>query len=176
MSARGGRASAWLARSSASLTRSSAWLARRVRPGGADRGSASVFVLGLIVALLLVAGLVVDGGRAVNARAAALDAAEQAARSGANQVDEGTLRATGEVRIDAARAQDAAADFLAAAGYDVARASVQADEDRVSVSVEADTSTALLSLIGIHTFEVRGAATARAAAGIVDEIAPQGGP
>ena len=63
----------------------------RITADGED-GAASVFVLGLVVVLMIVAGLVVDGGRAVNGRAAAMDAAEQAARAGASGTS--WLRAT----------------------------------------------------------------------------------
>src|SRR5690554_5195515 len=73
-----------------------------------ERGSISVFVLGLVVVLMIVAGLVVDGGRAVNARAEIMDDAEQAARAGANHVDVAALRAGGAISLDAAAARAAA--------------------------------------------------------------------
>ncbi len=147
--------------------------ARRRRPAAAaprDSGAASVMVLALVVVLMVVAGLVVDGGRAVNARAAAMDAAEQAARAGSNQVDGATLRATGEVVIDPVAAQAAAVDHLVARGYDAGRISVESDAQRVHVTVRQTVPTSLLSLVLVRSFEVEGSATARAAVGIVEEI------
>lgn len=135
-----------------------------------DRGSASVLVIGLVVVLLVVAGLVVDGGRAVNARAQIMDDAEQAARVAANQIDIGQLRATGTGAVDPGAARAAATSFLAGQGYAASRVTVSADTDRVTVQVQDDVPTALLSLILIRSFPVEGRATARAAVGIVGEL------
>ena len=53
---------------------------RRLR---ADRGSATVWALGIVVVLALLSGAVLDGGNAMAARVRALDIAQQAARAGA---------------------------------------------------------------------------------------------
>ncbi|RHA43826.1 Tad domain-containing protein [Cellulomonas rhizosphaerae] len=135
-----------------------------------EAGSVSVFVIGLVVALMILAGLVVDGGRAINARAAATDDAEQAARAGANQIDEGELRGDGRIVLDKPAARQAAADFLAARGYGRGDVEVAVDGVTVSVGVGDDIKTSLLSLIMINSFHVTGSASARAAVGIVDEI------
>ena len=137
---------------------------------GDDRGSVSVFVIGLVVVLMAVAGLVVDGGRAINARAALADDAEQAARAGANQLDVDELRATGDVRIDPAAARASATQFLLTRGYAPGDITVDADAQNVDVSLEQEVPTQLLSLILITSFTVTGQATARAAVGIVDEF------
>lgn len=143
--------------------------ARALRSG--DDGSASAFVVGMVLVLFAVAGLVADGGRAVNARVAIMDDAEQAARAGADQVDAASLRNSGIARIDATRARTAAADFLAAQGYEPSRTSVSANADEVSVTVTDDVPTALLQLVFISSFTIEGTATARAALGIDTEIA-----
>ena len=135
-----------------------------------DTGTVSVFVIGMIVVLLALAGLVVDGGRAINARATVTDDAEQAARAGANQIDEGRLRSSGEVVIDKPKAQDAIAAFLAARNYPAGSARWRVDGREVEVTVEKDVDTALLSLVNINSFHVEGSATARAAIGIDTEI------
>jgi Flp pilus assembly protein TadG len=135
-----------------------------------DRGSASVFVVGMIVVLFALAGLVADGGRALNARVEIMDNAEQAARSGANQIDDASLRGTGAARIDPVAARDKAITFLSARGYDPARMTVTADANTVSVEVSDTVPTSLLQLAFIDSFDVRGSATARAALGINDEI------
>lgn len=139
-----------------------------------DRGSASAFVVGLVVALLVVAGLVSDAGRAVNARVAAVDDAEQAARVGANQIDTAVLRSGGRPQVNPVSATNEALDFLAARGYSTSLASVSADVDAVTVTVRRDVPTTLLQLILIDSFTVEGVATARAAVGIQSEIT--GGP
>lgn len=135
-----------------------------------DEGSASVFVIGIVLVLFAVVGLVADGGRAVNARVAIVDDAEQAARAAANQLDVAHLRATGEARIDPGAARDAAVDFLSVRGYAPGRMTVTAAQDEVTVEVEDVVPTVLLQLAGVDTFTVEGSATARAAVGIVTEI------
>ena len=59
----------------------------------------SVFTVLFSVVVFLLAGLLVDGGAAINARLRAADIAEQAARAGADQIDVDHLRATGEARM-----------------------------------------------------------------------------
>ena len=135
---------------------------------GDDRGSASAFVVAIMVALLVIAGLVADGGRAINARVAIADDAEQAARVAANQIDQATLRGGGRPQIDPVMATSKALDFLALRGYATSRASVRADVDAVTVTVSDDVPTGLLQLVMIDTFTVEGTATARAAVGIDD--------
>lgn len=135
-----------------------------------DRGSASSFVVALFVVLLVVAGLVADGGRAVNARVAITDDAEQAARAGADQVDAETLRTTGALVIDPSRATAAATELLAARGYASSRMRVVANTDEVTVTVSDDVTTSLLQLAFIDSFTVEGTASARAALGIDAEL------
>ena len=140
-----------------------------------DEGAASVFVLGMVVVLMAVAGLVVDGGRAINARAAAMDAAEQAARSGASRIAADSLLGDGAIRLDPDAARAAAADYLVAQGYPAAGITVAANENQVTVVVRDQGPTTLLSLVMINSFGIEGHATARAALGIVGEI-PVGAP
>lgn len=69
------------------------WLSRRVGPNRrAERGSTAVFLAVLAVPLLLLFGLVLDGGRALEAKLRAKDAAAEAARAGANNCDPIGLR------------------------------------------------------------------------------------
>ncbi|MFJ2031544.1 TadE/TadG family type IV pilus assembly protein [Streptosporangium sp. NPDC087985] len=69
------------------------------RRAAGERGSMSVFTVIFSVAVFLLAGLLVDGGAAINARLRAADIAEQAARSAADQIDVEHLRATGQARL-----------------------------------------------------------------------------
>lgn len=141
-----------------------------------DEGSASAFVVGLVLALMVVAGLVVDGGRAVNARAAAMDAAEQAARAGAARVDTAVLRSGGGVVLDPVAARDAARGYLVAQGYPADGITVGVDPAAVTVTVREDVATSLLQLLFIDTMSVQGHATARPALGIETEIPLAGVP
>jgi Flp pilus assembly protein TadG len=148
----------------------------RRRPGtGDDRGAATLFVVGLAVMLLVVAGLVVDGGLAINARSTAFDIAEQGARAGARHVDETALRERDEVVIDQEAARVDAERFLgeALAGKENPDFGITFDGNQMTVTVTYDVDTALLGLVGRQQFSVEAVATARAAVGIVDEI---GGP
>ena len=69
------------------------------RRGGAERGSTALFVAVFAPAMIFMAGLVIDGGAALEARQRAADIAEQAARAGANQCDVAILRSQGECQI-----------------------------------------------------------------------------
>ncbi|WP_240506704.1 pilus assembly protein TadG-related protein [Thermoactinospora rubra] len=64
-----------------------------------ERGSMSVFTVLFSVVVFLLAGLLVDGGAAINARLRASDVAEQAARAAADRIDVEHLRATGQARL-----------------------------------------------------------------------------
>jgi uncharacterized membrane protein len=64
-----------------------------------DRGALSTFMAVIAFALLMSAGLAVDGGRKVNALREASHLADNAARAGAQAVDLDTLRSTGQLRL-----------------------------------------------------------------------------
>lgn len=57
-----------------------------------DRGTLSLFVVLFTPVVVLLAGLLVDGGIAINARERAADVAQQAARAGANDLNVAALR------------------------------------------------------------------------------------
>jgi Flp pilus assembly protein TadG len=77
-----------------------------------DRGSAALFVAIFAPAMIFLAGLVIDGGAALEVRQRASDIAEQAARAAGSQCNVALLRSAGECRItDAAAANTAAAPY-----------------------------------------------------------------
>lgn len=132
------------------------------RPGRderSERGAATAFFLMLVVVLFACAGLVFDGGSALNARMRLADVAEQAARAGADQVDVEALRDSGTLEVDTEAARQAASDWMRAAGYPDAQVSVDA-EGRVSVRGSATGNTQILGLVGFSTFTVHATATA----------------
>jgi len=133
---------------------------RPVLPGRDERGSATTFVIGMAITLLACAGLVLDGGTALNARMRLADQVEQSARAGAQQVDEPTLRATGTMRLDRHAAQDSARGYLARVGQHDANVSVSGDA--VTVTARDSVDTVLLNLVGFHRFSIEASATAEA--------------
>ena len=128
--------------------------------GRRERGSATIWVLGMTTALLATAGLVLDGGNALNERMALADDVEQAARAGALEIDEDHLRATDEVVIDEAAASGRSRQFLADRGYRTGTVVVVGETIRVEA--RETVTTHLLSLVGVDQFEIRASATATA--------------
>ena len=131
-----------------------------------ERGSVTVVTVTLTVALMVLAGLVHDGGRIIAAQQEADAIAESAARSAAQELDESSLRNTGTVLVDPTRGRQRALAYLADAGY---TGTVEINGDEVHVKVEQSHPTDLLSMIGVGTVTVRGDGSSRAARGVVTE-------
>jgi Flp pilus assembly protein TadG len=134
-------------------------------PCKAEGGSLTVFVALLAVALFALVGLVVDAGRAVAARSAALDQAEQAARAGAGQLSIDGLR-SGQVELNPSAAIQAADAYLTSAG-DSGSASVSGNV--VTVHVTQSEPTVMLQLIGIHRIDVSVVASATNVHGVTNQ-------
>jgi hypothetical protein len=120
-----------------------------------DRGVVTAFVLGLVLAFVVLAGLAVDSGRLVAAHVTAGDHAENAARAGAQEV---TLVRLGWRLVDPRRATATARSYLDAHGLD---GDVTADFRGVTVTVRVRQATTLLRLVGIEEREVSSTRTAR---------------
>lgn len=114
----------------------------------AERGSISALVLGLITSFMLCVGLVVDGGRVVTRYLESADIAENAARSGSQELR--SLR-SGEPTIDPSRATRAAHRYLESQGV---TGLVSIEGNSVVVSVEQNVRFSLLSLIGLSAKEI----------------------
>ena len=134
-----------------------------------ERGSATLFLAYIAFALLIAVGLVVDGGYALADRQAASDAAEQAARAGADALSPDGLRSGGPARVDPDRARTAADRVLARLGRTGA---VSVSGDEVTVTVTIARRTSILSAIGITQLRTTGHATARSIAGLQTEVGP----
>lgn len=130
-----------------------------------ERGSVTVLVAVLTMALLLVGGLVVDGGFTLAAQRRAFNEAEAAARAGAQAVDLDALRATGLVQLDPAAAAALADSYLADAGR---RGTVQVEGDTVRVSVSFRQPMVILGAVGVGPLEIKGDGEARAVRGVVE--------
>lgn len=81
-----------------------------------DRGTMTSFVAVVALAIVMVAGLVYDGGQILAAQAQARDLAANAARAGTQEIDLDTLREQQTVVLDPARATSAALDYLTTHG------------------------------------------------------------
>jgi Flp pilus assembly protein TadG len=134
---------------------------RVVRRGRAvrERGAASVFVVGMSIMLFVCAGLVVDGGLAINARMTVADDAEQASRVGADTIDLDRLRSSGDIRIDEIAAVNRVNQFMADRGYSGGQYTVAANFDSVTVTVRDRVDSMFLQVIAIPGFDVEARAT-----------------
>jgi hypothetical protein len=108
-----------------------------------DRGALSSFLAVIALALLMAAGLAVDGGRKVAALREASHLADNAARAGAQAVDLDALRTTGELRLNPEEATSRAADYLASLGH---QGQIQVAEDTVTVTVSLTVHPVLLPI------------------------------
>jgi Flp pilus assembly protein TadG len=118
----------------------------------------------LAMALFAVAGLVLDGGLALSAKAQALDAAQAAARAGAQELDLEVYRTRNIARLDPPQAATAARGWLASAGL---HGDVNATTSTVTVTVRRTSRTQLLQLVGVRQLAVSASATAAAVQGVV---------
>ncbi|WP_435208513.1 pilus assembly protein TadG-related protein [Streptomyces sp. bgisy034] len=127
--------------------------------GGDDRGQITAFVVGTVAALWLFAGIVVDGGLALAGKARALDTAQEAARTGAQQLDTSRLRHADDVRLMGEKAAAMARAYVASTG-DSGTATVRGDT--VTVRVTHHQRAQILQVIGVRTLTVTASATAQA--------------
>ena len=130
----------------------------------AQRGTITLWLLGLSVMLLPLGGLGLDLGRAFSARRSFGAAADAAALAGSGALDVDAYRADGTVRLDAtlaeARARRSIADQLD--GEEIRAVRVHVEEQSVTVEVEGEVELTLLRLVrGAEPFTVTASATAR---------------
>jgi Flp pilus assembly protein TadG len=128
-------------------------------PGVGERGQSLVWFAMLLPALLTVLGLVVDAGLALEARRELQNAADRAARAGAMQIDEEAFLNGGGVRLDPARATEAAGQYAAGAGVSVTGIAVGTDE--VAVRVSRSFPSTFLRLFGVSGITMTATGTAR---------------
>jgi hypothetical protein len=121
-----------------------------------ESGSLSAFMAVFCLTLFLLIGLVVDAGRAISFRAAALAEAQQAARAGAGQLSVGALR-SGLVEIDPADAIEASDAYLASVG---AAGTTSVVGQTVTVHIATHEPTVILGIIGINRIVVSVSASA----------------
>jgi Flp pilus assembly protein TadG len=121
-----------------------------------ERGSVSLLLAVLAVALLAVAGLVVDGGGKVLALARADDGAAAAARCATQALDLEATRA-GEPRVDPHTAAARARDCLHAAGL-TGSVTITDTGRRLAVTAEQTYQPVFLGAVGMDPSTVTGQA------------------
>ena len=102
-----------------------------------ERGVVSTFLAVIALALLMAAGLAIDGGRKVTALREASHLADNAARAGAQAVDLDTLRSSGDLRLLPDQAAARVDQYLAPLGH-TADVTVAGDTVTVTVSLTVD--------------------------------------
>ena len=127
-----------------------------------ESGQVTAFVVGVVVALVAMAGLVIDGGYALAAKSRAFDAAYGAARAGAQALAPNQFRAQRSVALEPGRARAVAQGFLARSGH---RGEVEVVGDRVRVVVQVRQPMTVLRLVGLGELVVAGQGEARAVLG-----------
>ena len=130
---------------------------------GDERGQVTAFVVVIMVALLAMAGLVIDGGDALAAKRRAINEADAAARVGAQALDVAGYRAAGTFAPDPDTAVAAARAFLARTG-DVGEVAVHGDQ--VVVTVHLNQPTTLLGIVGVRSMTLTGTGSAHLSHGV----------
>jgi Putative Flp pilus-assembly TadE/G-like len=145
---------------------------RRTRRGhDADRGSVTVFFAVAVIGILVLLGLVVDGGAKVRAVQRADTLAAEAARAGGQAITLPPTIAGQRPRADPRAAASAARAYLAANGV-TGTVTVTPDGRRLEVTVTTSTPTVFLGLIGVTTVTAHGHASADLTFGITGVAQP----
>jgi Flp pilus assembly protein TadG len=132
-----------------------------------EEGFTTLFVVLIALALLAMAGLVIDGGYAMASNRRLAGQAEQAARIGADALDQDSLRDGGVPEVDRAKAIAAAQNYLSQVG--APRGQVSIDGGTVSVTLKSHSETAILSAVGVTELPTGGHASAES----IDEDGPR---
>jgi hypothetical protein len=131
-----------------------AWRARRDR----DEGVVTAFVVIFAVVLIFTCGLVLDGGRTLVAYREARNAADAAARAGAQALDEEAIRTHSPQLLDPDLALTRACNMLEHSGFECGtNAEVFTEADSVTVRVQTDVDMWLLTGV-TSSFDVEGSA------------------
>lgn len=126
-----------------------------------ERGSMTPGVVVLCTGILLIIGLVVDGGRGLNAIDQAGDIAAQAAHAAGQELDLNGL-SQGTVALDSNQAVAVAQNVIAAAG---ATGTVTVIGDRIIIQTTVTKPATFLNLIGVTQVRGTGSAEVRLALG-----------
>lgn len=125
-----------------------------------DRGSISLFAVVATVAMIIIIGLVVDGGGRIQAQQRAQAAAREAARAGGQAIQAvPAIRGQG-VYADSGPARAAARNYLSSAGVSGSVSTVN-NGTVISVDTTEPYQPIFLSIAGVGSVTVHGHAQAR---------------
>jgi hypothetical protein len=128
-----------------------------------DAGQITAFVVVMMAALILLAGLVLDGGLTLAARERALGEAQEAARSGAQAINLAIYRQDGKLVLIPGQATAGARAYLAEIG---AAGTARATANTVTVTVSIVQPMQILDAAGLRAITVHATATATPVLGI----------
>ncbi len=140
---------------------------RRARAMTADSGQITAFVVVMATALILLAGLVLDGGLTLAARERALNLAQEAARAGAQGINLAVYRQTGNLILSPTLAAADAQQYLASTGT---QGTVQITGNTVTVAVTITQRMQVLDAAGLFAVTVHASASAVPDRGILGII------
>lgn len=133
-----------------------------------DRGSVTIWILGLAVLLLVFGGLALDYWRALAMQRELASVADSAAVAAASGIDEEHYRATGEVVLEPIRSRGLAEAAVAWQGADVLGVDVEVIPTSVEVTL---TGRVELGLLGVFVDQSE-PLTVRARATASPELVP----
>jgi len=136
---------------------------RRGRGPHGDGGQVTAFIVVFAAAVVLFAGLVLDGGLALSAKVRAIDEAQEAARAGAQALDLAAYRHNGTVQLVPAQARALAQRYLLSTRD---AGTVTLTGDTVTMTITAYQHTQLLRVVGLHTLTVTGIGSAHPVRGV----------
>lgn len=119
---------------------------RSPAPSVPDRGSVTIWVLGLSILLLTFGGLALDYWRALALQRELASVADSAAIAGASGIDEEFYRATGEVVLEPDRSRRLAEAAVAWQDVEVVALVVDVMPDSVAVTIAAEVELGLLGV------------------------------
>ncbi|MGB8362641.1 MAG: pilus assembly protein TadG-related protein [Acidimicrobiia bacterium] len=111
-----------------------------------ERGSITVWMLGLSLLLLLFGGLALDYWRALALQRELASVADSAAIAAASGIDEDTYRTTGEIVLDPTRSTALANESVSWQGVSLESSVVDVEPASVTVTLTAEVKLGLLGV------------------------------
>lgn len=111
-----------------------------------ERGSITIWMLGLSLLLLLFGGLALDYWRALALQRELASVADSAAIAAASGIDEDTYRRTGEIVLDPARSIALAEESVSWQGVGLGSSMVDVEPASVTVTLTAEVELGLLGI------------------------------
>ncbi len=142
---------------------------RRHLAAGGDEGQITAFVVVMMAALILLAGLVLDGGLTLAARERALGEAQQAARAGAQAVNLTVYRTDGKLILSPGQAVADGHAYLASIGAD---GTVTVAGNTVTATVTIIQDMQILDVAGLRSITVHATASAVPDFGVNQAVLP----